>query len=300
MVSIIIINYNTKLLTLDCLKSIYQHTKDIDFEVIVVDNASSDGSAEAIRESFPIVKVIEPNENLGFGRANNLGAKYAKGEYLFLLNSDTLLIENSIKKLYDFYIENEEKLHIGVLGCTLVDKDLDLIHSGGDFPTIWRYIFDNPLRVLNKIFKTNKSTFKKFSYNDTLTKVDMVTGADMFLSKKKFDKVGGFDERFFLYYEETDMEYKLMKLGYSHYITNITKIIHLEEGSMSYSNWKRKIVQNSQTLYFKLNHSKFFLLYALYEFLITPIRFLQLKYSFKDNLDFVRSNIKNIFLIKIV
>ena len=115
MVSIIIINYNTKLLTLDCLKSIYQHTKDIDFEVIVVDNASSDGSAEAIRESFPIVKVIEPNENLGFGRANNLGAKYAKGEYLFLLNSDTLLIENSIKKLYDFYIENEEKLHIGVL-----------------------------------------------------------------------------------------------------------------------------------------------------------------------------------------
>lgn len=300
MVSIIIINYNTKLLTLDCLKSIYQHTKDIDFEVIVVDNASSDGSVEAIRESFPIVKVIEPNENLGFGRANNLGAKDAKGEYLFLLNSDTLLIENSIKKLYDFYIENEEKLHIGVLGCTLVDKDLNLIHSGGDFPTIWRYIFDNPLRVLNKIFKTNKSTFKKFSYNDTLTKVDMVTGADMFLSKKSFDKVGGFDERFFLYYEETDMEYKLMKLGYSHYITNITKIIHLEGGSMNYSNWKRKIVQNSQTLYFKLNHSKFFLLYALYEFLITPIRFLQLKYSFKDNLDFVRSNIKNIFLIKIV
>ena len=294
MVSIIIINYNTKLLTLDCLKSIYQHTKDIDFEVIVVDNASSDGSVEAIRESFPIVKVIEPNENLGFGRANNLGVKYTKGKYLFLLNSDTLLIENSIKKLYDFYIENEEKLHIGVLGCTLLDKNLNLIHSGGNFPTIWRYIFDNPLRVLNKIFKTNKSTFKKFSYNDTLTKVDMVTGADMFLSKKSFDKVGGFDERFFLYYEETDMEYKLMKLGYSHYITNITKIIHLEGGSMSYSNWKRKIVQNSQTLYFKLNHSKFFLLYALYEFLITPIRFLQLKYSFKDNLDFVRSNIKNI------
>lgn len=295
MVSIIIVNYNTKQLTLDCLKSIYDHTTEIDFEIIVVDNASSDNSVEAIKATYPLVKVIEPNENLGFGRANNLGAKYAKGEYLFLLNSDTLLIENSIKKLYDFYIENQGKLHIGVLGCTLVDKDLNLIHSGGDFPTIWKYIFDNPLRVLNKIFKINKSTFKKFSYNDTLTKVDMVTGADMFLSKKSFDKVGGFDERFFLYYEETDMEYKLMKLGYSHYITNITKIIHLEGGSMSYSNWKRKIVQNSQTLYFKINHSKFFWLYGLYEFLITPIRFLQLKYSFKDNLDFVRSNMKNIF-----
>ena len=295
MVSIIIVNYNTKQLTLDCLKSIYDHTTEIDFEIIVVDNASSDNSVEAIKATYPLVKVIEPNENLGFGRANNLGAKYAKGEYLFLLNSDTLLIENSIKKLYDFYIENQGKLHIGVLGCTLVNKDLNFIHSGGDFPTIWRYIFDNPLRVLNKIFKTNKSTFKKFSYNDTLTKVDMVTGADMFLSKKSFDKVGGFDERFFLYYEETDMEYKLMKLGYSHYITNITKIIHLEGGSMSYSNWKRKIVQNSQTLYFKLNHSHLFWIYGIFELLIAPIRFLQFKYSFKDNLDFVRSNMKNIF-----
>ena len=102
MVSIIIVNYNTKQLTLNCLKSIYEYTKDIDFEIIVVDNASSDGSVEAIRESFPIVNVIGSNENLGFGRANNLGAKYAQGKYLFLLNSDTLLIENSIKKLYDF------------------------------------------------------------------------------------------------------------------------------------------------------------------------------------------------------
>ena len=296
MVSIIIVNYNTRQLTLDCLKSIYQHTKDIDFEVIVVDNASSDGSIEAIRESFPIVKVIEPNENLGFGRANNLGAKYAKGEYLFLLNSDTLLIENSIKKLYDFYIENQGKLHIGVLGCTLVDKDLNLIHSGGDFPTISRYIFDHPFRVLNKIFKTNKSTFKKFSYNDILTKVDMVTGADMFLSKKSFDKVGGFDERFFLYYEETDMEHRLTKLGYSHYIINTTKIIHLEGGSMSYSNWKRKIIQNSQTLYFKLNHSNLFWIYGIFELLMTPLRFLQFKYSFEENLDFVKNNFKNIFL----
>ena len=110
---------------MDCIRSIYKYTKDIDFEVIVVDNASSDNSVEAIRESFPIVNVIEPKENLGFGRANNLGAKYAQGEYLFLLNSDTLLIENSIKKLYDFYTENQEKLHIGVLGCTFVDKDLN-------------------------------------------------------------------------------------------------------------------------------------------------------------------------------
>jgi glycosyltransferase, family 2 len=295
MVSIIIVNYNTKQLTLDCIRSIYKYTKDIDFEVIVVDNASSDNSVEAIRESFPIVNVIEPKENLGFGRANNLGAKYAQGEYLFLLNSDTLLIENSIKKLYDFYTENQEKLHIGVLGCTLVDKDLNLINSGGDFPTIWKYIFDIPLRTINRIFKTKHSSSTRYIFNQPITKVDMVTGADMFLSKEIFDKVKGFDKRFFLYYEETNMEYNLTKLGYLHYIINHTKIIHLEGGSMAYSNWKRKIIYNSQTLYFKLNHPNIFWIYGVFELFIIPLRLLQLKYSFRENLEFIKDNIKNIF-----
>src|SRR5690348_12526562 len=132
-VSIIIVNYNTKDLLSNCIGSIYSNTKDVDFEIIIVDNASIDGSQELIKEKFPEVVLIESEVNLGFGKANNLGAEFAKGDYLFLLNSDTILQNNAVFYFLDFYKKNNN-LNIGCLGGMLVDENGEIIHSAEQFP----------------------------------------------------------------------------------------------------------------------------------------------------------------------
>lgn len=119
-VSIIIVNYNTKVLLGQCLESVFEMTRDIAFEVLVVDNASSDGSEEYITSKFADVVWINSGGNLGFGRANNLGAEHAKGEYLFLLNSDTILKNNAVKIFYD-YMQSHKDERIGALGAWLYD-----------------------------------------------------------------------------------------------------------------------------------------------------------------------------------
>ena len=126
-VSIIIVNYNTQELTLQCLRSVYEKTAGISFEVIVVDNASSDDSVKQVRIEFPQVILIESPENLGFGRANNLGFENSTGDYIFLLNSDTLLINNAIEILWRFLNQNFD---IAIVGGQLFEEDgVTITHS---------------------------------------------------------------------------------------------------------------------------------------------------------------------------
>ena len=126
-VSIIIVSYNTKELTHNCLKSVFEQTVNIDFEVIVSDNGSTDGSVEMIKKYFPQVALIENGANLGFGMANNRGLKVAKGKYIFYLNSDTILLNNAVKIFFDYWENAEDKESIGALGGILLDKDLNRI-----------------------------------------------------------------------------------------------------------------------------------------------------------------------------
>lgn len=135
-VSIIIVNYNTKKLLADCLASIYEQTNDIDFEVIVSDNASVDGSIEMLKADFPQVILIENNVNLGFGAANNRGLAIAKGKYIFYLNSDTILLNNSVKIFFDYWEKNGEKDNIGALGGALFSADMKYAGYGGNFSTL--------------------------------------------------------------------------------------------------------------------------------------------------------------------
>lgn len=213
-VSIIIVNYNTKELTRNCLCSVFEQTKDIRFEVIVSDNGSSDGSVEMIREEFPQVILLENGKNLGFGRANNRGLKIARGKYVFYLNSDTVLLNNAVKLFFDYWESSPEKDRIGALGCNLVDTAGNVIHSYGPFPSYKREIIAL-LYSLAAIFFNELMQFLGFKQIHVMKKnkteritgeVDYITGADLFV---KNDRYAVFDERFFMYYEESDLEYQM-------------------------------------------------------------------------------------------
>lgn len=293
-VSIIIVSYNSKELILDCIQSIIDHTKAINYEIIVVDNASSDGSINAIKKSYPNVIVIESDINLGFGRANNIGVKKARGDYLFFLNPDTIITENSIYLLYDFYRKNSRFLKIGVLGCKLIDKEMNLGNACGNFPKIQKDITDSILKILNKIFSTNISSYKKYIFEQDFFEVDMVSGADMFIEKKVFENVGGFDENFFMYYEETDLQKRIRKIGLHNFIYNKTSIIHLEGGGIKKNDIKKRImIEESKNYYFR-KHDKFlYPIYFILECIINIGRLLNKKYTLNENLHFLKSSIKS-------
>ena len=235
-VSIIIVNYNTKELTRNCLRSVFEQTKDIRFEVIVSDNGSSDGSVEMIREEFPQVILLGNGENLGFGRANNRGLKIARGKYVFYLNSDTVLLNNAVKLFFDYWENSPDKERIGALGCVLQDEDGNFTFSASRFPSplglqkqLLKQIFSCYIyRFFPHKTKIRESNFK-------LGKNDFVSGADLFL---KNNSDACFDEWYFMYCEEVDLQKRLSLKGLYSYIINKPKIIHFAGKSFS----KKKVV----------------------------------------------------------
>lgn len=289
--SIIIVNYNTLLITEACIESINKFTKDINYEIILVDNGSKDGSKEYF-EARKDITYIYSSENLGFGKANNLGAKKANGEFLFLLNSDTILIENSIQKIYDFYIKNEEDLKIGALGCLLVDENLFVNGYGDRFPSckeeISNYLSRIPL--LNFFYKKNTKDKTDYLSNDYF-EIDYVIGADIFIRKEKFNEIKGFDEDFFMYYEESDLQKRMNTiLNLKNYVYTKTKIIHLEDASgkniKKYTNKKRIIVHKSKNLYLKKNDNKNFTKYKMYDNLFLWLSRFNKKYTLQEYLEY--------------
>lgn len=237
-VSIIIVNYNTKQLLADCLATVFEKTTGVTFEVIIVDNASTDGSEEYITKPFPNIKWINSGENLGFGRANNLGAKYASGKYLFLLNSDTLLLNNAIHIFFN-YAESHQHERIGTLGSWLLDKDEKPNNSFGFFPCPKNeigYLLGKYRQPRNEETTTEKD-------------VDYIIGADLFIEKRLFDELDGFDKNIFMYYEETDLQYRLALRGLSRKVIPGPRIIHLEGGSFENKGLSLKRFLMAQTSY---------------------------------------------------
>lgn len=225
-VSIIIVNYNTKKLTSDCINSIYQYTTNINFEVIVVDNASNDGSVDLLKKDKRII-LIESSQNLGFGRANNLGYTYATGKYIFLLNSDTILLNNAVKILFD-YLDNVDN-QIGCVGSLLLNREKQPMHSYGNFPNVRLF----KRRVFSFVFP---KIVKPWNYAPSPTdmypkEVDYITGADIMIRKNIIEQYGLFDPDFFMFFEETEMQYRYAQAGYKRIIIDTPKIIHLAGGS---------------------------------------------------------------------
>ena len=276
-VSIIIINYNTKQMLADCLLSLYKFTNEIKFEVIVVDNASTDGSERSISSLFPQVKWINSGGNIGFGRANNLGIKYATGKYLFLLNSDTLLLNNAVKAFYD-YAESHTDKQLGILGCWLCDNDGKPNNSFGEFPTP-----SSEIRYLLGKLGTNKAVQCGGNVD-----VDYIIGADMFIRRDIFEKFGGFDPHFFMYYEETDFQYRMAQKGYVHRVINTPQIVHLEGGSFSDKGltFNRFVMAQKSYNYYMRKHFKG-IKYLVYKFTLCLFRltlFVTTKWKFVEKI----------------
>ncbi|MCQ2170403.1 MAG: glycosyltransferase family 2 protein [Bacteroidales bacterium] len=276
-VSIIIVNYNTCNMTLECIDSIFERTSGVEFEVIVVDNASKDDSASLLAADRRI-KFIEAGENIGFGMANNLALKSARGEYVLLLNSDTLLLGNAVFEMWDYM--KKSKLEIGALGTVLLDKD-----GNDSFSSAY---FHNPWKILWMVFSQHCAHLvgKKLPYQmpsitydvvpeEGFFDVDFVAGADLMARKDTFEKYGEFDPEFFLYYEETELQFRWKKAGLRNIIIPIRHICHLEGGTTGspQSDWRKKIQYLSERIYFRKTLPRWsYLIYAsLHAILYLPL-----------------------------
>lgn len=221
--SIIIVNFNTPELSLACIKSIEQHTTGLDYEIILVDNAPKADHSIAFKQSCSQLIYLYSATNIGFGRANNLGMEIAKGQYFLLLNSDTLLMDNSLKQCFEF-MADPASAHIGLLGCRLLNEDGS--YQGSFYPftgnSLWDYCkSNNP--VLYRLFKVAEA----FRETHDIKKVGDVSGAFMFLRRKVFEQVKGFDPDFFLYCEETEWCRNRIAPNFDIYYYPKAEIIHL-------------------------------------------------------------------------
>ncbi len=236
--SVVIVNYNVRYFLEQCLHSVQNDCKDLDAVVFVVDNSSVDGSVKMVRDKFPEVILIENKENLGFSTANNQAMKIARGEYILLLNPDTLVEDDTLRKVVSFMDEHADA---GGLGVKMIDgKGKFLPESKRALPT--------PLVSFYKIFGLSSlfprsRIFSQYHLGyldkDKVHEIDVLAGAFMLLRKKVLDEIGLLDESFFMYGEDIDLSYRISKAGYKNYYYPGTRIIHYKgestkKGSLNY------------------------------------------------------------------
>jgi len=209
-ISVIVVSYNTRQMTLDCLRALYSDLGNSPAEVFVVDNASSDGSADAIRAQFPGVRLIANSINLGFGAANNQAMHEAKGEFLLLLNSDAFPKPGAISTLLCHLQANPK---VGVVGPRLVHAEGSLQLSCFRFPSPLRAWLEN--LWISAAFANHSllGDYRHWPHN-TLRSVDWVIGACLLVRREVFSQVGGFDEKFFMYSEEADWQRRIRDGGW--------------------------------------------------------------------------------------
>lgn len=243
--SILVVNWNTRDLLEECLKSIYSNVHKISFEVWVVDNGSSDGSREMIKEQFPQVGLIENKDNLGFARANNQAIKRSSGKYELLLNSDTLVLENALEIMVDFMARNSRA---GICGCRLLNEDGSIQPSCGGFPDLFTIFLH--MTKLNYLYPGNRFS-QRFVITDldsnVIREVDWVMGACLMMRRETIEEVGLLDESFFIYHEELDWCCRVKDAGWKISYLPQAQIIHYrsrsyEKGSLwifleGYKSW---------------------------------------------------------------
>jgi GT2 family glycosyltransferase len=245
--SIVIVNWNTKNLLLQCLEAVFQMAEAVKTEVFVVDNGSADGSGTAVKERFPGVTLIENQINLGFAKANNQALSLSKGDYLLLLNPDTRVEAGAIERLFSFMEGHSEA---GAAGPQLLHPDGTKQNSIANFPSLATELLNK--RFLRWLFP-KKFPGKERDYREPL-EVDSVIGACMMVRRDAMEQVGLLDEDYFLFLEETDWCYRLKKAGWKIYHVPQAEVYHFQGKGVEMEKKRARIeYYRSRSLFFKKN-----------------------------------------------
>lgn len=244
--SIVVLNYNVKHFLQLCLQSVVRATKNLDAEIIVIDNASEDGSMLMVTKDFPQVVQIQNTENVGFSKANNQAVKQASGDYICILNPDTVVGEDTFLEVLSYA---EMVPDFGAIGVKLIDGTGQFLpESKRNLPT--------PKVALQKLWGNSKSYYATHISDFTNGKVDVLVGAFMLMRKDRYDQVGGFDEDYFMYGEDIDLSYKLTKAGYQNYYFGEQTVLHFKGESTSKDNVYRERFYGAMHLFYEKHFSK--------------------------------------------
>ena len=271
--SIIIVNYNVKEFVKNLLYSLEKALRNFSAEIIIVDNASSDGSVDDIKNKFPNVTLIANEKNVGFGKANNQGLEIAQGKYIVLLNPDTIVREDTFTKLIEFMEENTDA---GMVTCKVLNPDGTLqLACRRSYPGPW--VSFTKVTGLSKLFPKSK-LFARYNLTyldeDKVSEVDAVSGSFMMFKKEVYEKVGGFDPRFFMYGEDLDLCYRVKSSGYKVYYVPVTEIIHYKGESTKRSSIdETKIFYEAMHLFVEKHFSSSFLVELILRSAIVARRF---------------------------
>ena len=229
--TIVIVNWNSKDYVQSCIASLVKTVSGIQYETIVIDSASFDGCGQMLNEYYPQVRFIQSEQNVGFGKANNIAASQATSDTIMFLNPDTEVLGQAVNKLYQAYLGQPDA---GIMGCRLLNSDRTLQASCvQSLPTITNQLFD--IDILRRQFASSKLWASAVNFEGLAVEkpvaVEVVSGACMIVSKTIFDEVGGFSKEYFMYAEDLDLCYKTQTAGYVNYYFAGAEIVHHGGGS---------------------------------------------------------------------
>lgn len=240
--SVIIVNYNGISFLKDCFNALKTKLSGIEHEIIVVDNNSNDNSCNYIKEHFPRVKLFESKENLGFGRANNLGVLNSEGKTILLLNNDTIIQDHLLPAIRTLYNKPEN----GIVSINMLNANKEYIPAVGRFPSPFKLL---KISFLNDI----RSEFKTGEFNLSQYDVDWVSGAFMLIRKADFEAVNGFDADYFMYVEDVDLCRKMKNIGKKCVFQSNLSYIHF----VGFNNSRENLLLRGYEIYASKHFSKF-------------------------------------------
>ncbi len=252
--SVIILNYNVRYFLEQCVLSVQKALEGIDGEVIVIDNASSDDSCAMMKTKFPHIKLIENKDNLGFPKGNNIGVAQAKGEYICILNPDTVVAEDTFFKILNSQLVTRNS-QLGIIGCKLIDGAGNFLpESKRGVPTPW--VAFTKIFGLYKISNYFGKYYAQHLSENESGKVDILVGAFMVMKRELYLEVGGFDEDCFMYSDDIDLSYLVLKTGKSNYYFHETSVIHYKGESTVRDGTYMKRFREAMQFFYKKHFKK--------------------------------------------